>query len=77
VYAELDTQNLLRTLPSAQRVAVASTQLLELTAKEIESRFGQSANAVRVNVHRGLARLREHVTASEHPMPQTEGVSYA
>lgn len=47
-----------RALPRRQRAAVELVKLDELSIAEAAARTGQSAGAVKVNVHRGMVALR-------------------
>jgi len=52
-----DLQALLGQLSQAQRTAIVHTKLEGLSVAEASARCGQSASALKVNVHRGLKRL--------------------
>lgn len=53
----------LRTLPARQRGVVELHVEEDMTPAEIADALGISANAVRVSLHKGMARLRAHLEA--------------
>jgi RNA polymerase sigma-70 factor (ECF subfamily) len=53
----LDLEQLLRSLPEAQRQAILLTKVEGLSIVEASRRTGASPSAVKVRVHRGLKRL--------------------
>lgn len=55
--AHRDLDQLLQTLPQAQRVAIVLTKVEGLSVAEAAQRTGASASAIKVQVHRGLKRL--------------------
>lgn len=55
----------LRALPPAQAEVIALRVIVGMSAEEVGSLTGQSAGAVRVMAHRGLATLRSRLTAAE------------
>lgn len=55
--AQRDLEQLLQTLPQAQRVAIVLTKIEGLSVAEAAHRTGASASAIKVQVHRGLKRL--------------------
>ncbi len=55
--AHRDLDQLLRTLPEVQRMAIVLTKIEGLSVAETADRTGASASAVKVQVHRGLKRL--------------------
>mgnify|MGYP001500263006 CR=1 FL=1 len=58
-----DLDQLLKTLPEAQRVAIVLTKLEGLSVAEAAERTGASESAIKVQVHRGLKRLALRVKA--------------
>lgn len=50
-------ERLLQTLKPAQAVAIRLVKLQGLTVQEAARQTGQSASLIKVNIHRGLARL--------------------
>ncbi len=63
--AVLDVSSLIRRLPPAQAEAIGLTKLDGLTAGEAGDRLGIGLSAVKVRVHRGMARLRRLVNEDE------------
>lgn len=61
--AHRDLDQLLRTLPEAQRVAILLTKIEGLSVAEAAQRTGASESAIKVQVHRGLKRLATLVKA--------------
>jgi RNA polymerase sigma-70 factor, ECF subfamily len=61
--AQRDLDQLLRTLPDAQRVAIVLTKVEGLSVAEAAQRTGASESAIKVQVHRGLKRLALRVKA--------------
>lgn len=59
--ARRDLQQLLQTLPEAQRRAIELTQLAGLSGAEAAANTGASESAIKVQVHRGLKRLAAQV----------------
>ena len=57
VLAAIDVDNLLAGLTRKQAAAIRLTRVEGLSTREAADRSGQSEPAVKVNVHRGLARL--------------------
>jgi RNA polymerase sigma-70 factor, ECF subfamily len=57
VLAEIDIERLLAELPHKQAAAIRLTRIDGLSIREASERTGQSEPSVKVNVHRGLARL--------------------
>lgn len=55
--AQRDLDQLLQTLPPAQRVAIVLTKIEGLSVAEAAQRTGASESAIKVQVHRGLKRL--------------------
>lgn len=55
--AQRDLDQLLQTLPQAQRVAIMLTKIEGLSVAEAAQRTGASESAIKVQVHRGLKRL--------------------
>lgn len=55
--AHRDLDQLLQTLPQAQRVAIVLTKIQGLSVAEAAQRTGASESAIKVQVHRGLKRL--------------------
>ncbi len=55
--AHRDLDQLLQTLPPAQRVAIVLTKIEGLSVAEAAQRTGASESAIKVQVHRGLKRL--------------------
>lgn len=58
-------RHLLVLLPERQRAVVACIDVVGLDTEATAQALGMSQTAVRVNRHRGLARLRAHLTAGE------------
>jgi RNA polymerase sigma factor (sigma-70 family) len=58
---------LLDTLPPAQREAVRLRVVQELDYDQVATRLGTTAPAARVRVHRGLAALRARISTSQEP----------
>jgi len=58
-------RHLLALLPERQRDVVACMDVVGLDAETTARALGMSQTAVRVNRHRGLARLRAHLTAHD------------
>jgi RNA polymerase sigma-70 factor (ECF subfamily) len=56
-----DLSRLLDSLPEAQRQAIVLTKIEGLSVIEASQRTGASVAAIKVQVHRGLKRLAEHV----------------
>jgi len=56
--AQTDIETLLEKLPEAQAQAIRMTQLEGLTNREAGDRIGVGVSAMKLRVHRGLARLR-------------------
>jgi RNA polymerase sigma-70 factor (ECF subfamily) len=56
-----DLQQLLETLPEAQRRAIELTHLAGLSGAEAAAATGASESAIKVQVHRGLKRLAAQV----------------
>jgi len=61
ILARVDVDNLLAELPSREAQAIRLTRLDGLSTREAALRSGQSEPAVKVNVHRGLARLMAQI----------------
>lgn len=59
--ARRDLQQLLQTLPAAQRRAIELTQLAGFSGVEAAAATGASESAIKVQVHRGLKRLAAQV----------------
>jgi RNA polymerase sigma-70 factor, ECF subfamily len=55
--AQRDLDQLLQTLPQAQRVAIVLTKIEGLSVAEAAQRTGATESAIKVQVHRGLKRL--------------------
>jgi RNA polymerase sigma-70 factor (ECF subfamily) len=55
--AHRDLDQLMRSLPQAQRVAILLTKIEGLSVAEAARRTGASESAIKVQVHRGLKRL--------------------
>ncbi len=55
--AHRDLDQLLQTLPEAQRLAIVLTKIEGLSVAEAARRTGASESAIKVQVHRGLKRL--------------------
>ena len=55
--AHRDLEQLLQTLPKAQREAIQLTKVEGLSVAEAAQRSGASPSAIKVQVHRGLRRL--------------------
>jgi RNA polymerase sigma factor (sigma-70 family) len=64
-----DADELLDTLPAAQREAVRLRVLQELGYDEVAEALGTTAPAARVRVHRGLAALRSRIAPSQETSP--------
>ena len=64
VMADTVLTKLLMSLPDGQAVAIRLVKLEGLTIEEASQRCGQSVSLVKVNIHRGLAKLA--VTVQEH-----------
>ena len=64
VMADTMLTKLLAGLPDGQAVAIRLVKLEGLTIEEASLRCGQSVSLVKVNIHRGLAKLA--VTVQEH-----------
>ena len=64
----IDARSLRRamaSLPSGQRQAIGLLKLREMSLQEAAAFSGQSVGALKVAVHRGLARLRQIMAAAE------------
>jgi RNA polymerase sigma-70 factor, ECF subfamily len=57
ILAELDVESLLASLSPKQAAAIRLTRIDGYSVREAAAMSGQSEPAVKVNVHRGLARL--------------------
>lgn len=57
ILAEIDVANLLSSLSPKQAAAIRLTRIEGYSTREASTLSGQSEPAVKVNVHRGLARL--------------------
>lgn len=57
--ARTDIETLLARLPEAQAQAIRMTQIEGLTNREAGDRIGVGVSAMKLRVHRGMARLRE------------------
>lgn len=60
----------LRTLPPAQAEVIALRVIVGMSAEEVGEVTGQSAGAVRVMAHRGLAALRKRLTEDQARLGQ-------
>ena len=60
-FAGRDVDHLLARLPAAQSEAIRLTRIEGLTMKEASSRVGIGVSALKLRVHRGMARLRKLV----------------
>lgn len=58
-------RSLLAILPQRQRAVIACIDVVGLDTEATAQALGMSQNAVRVNRHRALARLRTHLTTRE------------
>ena len=56
--AQTDIETLLEKLPEAQAQAIRMTQIEGLTNREAGDRIGVGVSAMKLRVHRGMARLR-------------------
>lgn len=56
-----DLETLLAQLPEAQRAAITLAKLEGLTLEEVSDRTGSSVAAIKVQIHRGLAKLAQIV----------------
>lgn len=56
---EIDLETLLERLPDAQAQAIRLTQIEGLTNREAGERLGVGVSAMKLRVHRGMARLRD------------------
>lgn len=65
VHAGIDIDRLLDGLPAKQAAAIRLTRIEGLSIREASERTGQSEPSVKVNVHRGLARLISKVSGNE------------
>ena len=61
VLAGIDIDRLLDELPPKQAVAIRLTRIDGLSIREASERSGQSEPSVKVNVHRGMARLMNKI----------------
>ncbi|MCA0243597.1 MAG: sigma-70 family RNA polymerase sigma factor [Proteobacteria bacterium] len=61
--AHRDLDQLLQTLPQAQRAAIVLTKIEGLSVAEAAHRTGATESAIKVQVHRGLKRLAQRVKA--------------
>jgi RNA polymerase sigma-70 factor, ECF subfamily len=61
--ARRDLDQLLQTLPQAQRLAIELTKIAGLSVAEAAQRTGATESAIKVQVHRGLKRLAGLVRA--------------
>lgn len=59
--AGVDIETLLNRLPSAQAEAIRLTHIEGLTNREAGQRLGVGLSAMKLRVHRGMARLKEIV----------------
>jgi RNA polymerase sigma-70 factor (ECF subfamily) len=59
--AQHDLEQLLETLPEAQRRAILLTKIEGLSVAEASARTGASESAIKVQVHRGLKKLAQLV----------------
>lgn len=60
-------RQLLAILPERQRAVVACMDVVGMDTEAAAQALGMSATALRVNRHRGLARLRAHLGADRRP----------
>jgi RNA polymerase sigma-70 factor, ECF subfamily len=65
VLAGIDIDRLLDELPPKQAAAIRLTRIDGLSIREASERSGQSEPSVKVNVHRGLARLMARVRGGD------------
>lgn len=59
VIARVDVDRLLAGVTKRQRAAIEATRLMGMSTIEASNSCGQSESLVRVNVHRGIKRMRE------------------
>ena len=64
-FAGHDIERLLEELPEAQAEAIRLTKVMGYSVEEAANATGSGASAVKVRVHRGLARLREIVAEKD------------
>lgn len=61
VIARISIDRMLTYLPSSQAQAIRLVKIEGLSIAEASTRTGQSESLVKVNIHRGLRKLAEHV----------------
>lgn len=66
----------LRALPPAQAEVIALRVIVGMSAEEVGELTGQSAGAVRVMAHRGLAALRKRLTEEEDPLGPENQIAF-